>query len=139
LAPTNFTRLLKAALTPVVVTSAAVTSAAALVACGNGAGGDGIAGKTIRYQVEYFGSPQTGQAHRAVTISYTSHEGRQEKHLIALPWTTVVGTAHSGFTPAVKAQFYGFGTIICRILADDELIQQEMSAEEPYPTVECQA
>ncbi len=134
MAPTNFTRLLKAVLTTVVV-----TSAAALAGCEIDVGGDGIAGKTIRYQIEYFGSPQTGQAYRAITISYASNEGRQEKHLVALPWTTVVGTAHSGFTPAVKAQFYGFGTIICRILADDELIQQEMSAEEPYPTVECQA
>lgn len=130
----NPTRLVKP-----VVSTLVVAFGATLSACGSSGGGDGIAGKTIRYQVEYYGSPQTGTAHRAVTISYAANDGRQEQHDVGLPWDTAVGPASSKFTPSVKAQFYGFGTIICRILADDNVIQEKASTEEPYPTVECQA
>lgn len=134
LVPANLTRLVKPVLATVVVAFGTTVAA-----CGGTGGDDGIAGKTIRYQVEYYGSPQTGTAHRAVTISYATDDGRQEQHDVGLPWDTAVGPASSRFTPSVKAQFYGFGTIICRILADDNVIQEKTSMEEPYPTVECQS
>jgi hypothetical protein len=108
-----------------------------LAGCGHG-GGDDITGKSIRYEVEYYGSPQTGLANRAVIISYAApDEGVQEQRNVQLPWTKDVGGAPAGFTASVKARFYGFGTIVCRILADDELIVHETSMEEPYPQVEC--
>jgi hypothetical protein len=96
-----------------------------------------ITGRSIRYQVEYSGSPQTGLANRAVIISYATGEGLKEQHNVALPWTLAVGTAPAGFSASVTAQFYGFGTVVCRILADNELIVSVTSKDEPYPTVEC--
>lgn len=123
---------------PILVTAVA-TLAAAVAGCGGVSGSHGIAGKSIRYQVEYVGSPQTGLAHRAVLISYATNDGIQEQRNVGLPWTTVVTPAGPKLTASVQAQFYGFGTIICRILADDKLIQQHTSPEEPYPKVECKA
>ena len=123
---------------PILVHVLAATAALA-AGCGDGGGSADIAGKSIRYQVEFYGSPQTGIAHRAVTISYSTSEGLQEQHNVGLPWTTTVGTAGRKFTPSVTAQFYGFGTIVCRILADDALVTTSASQEAPYPTVECKA
>jgi hypothetical protein len=132
LAQPKLTRQTKPAL------AAAVTIIGALLAgCGYGGGADGITGKSIRYQVEYSGSPQTGITHRAISIVYATNEGLLEQDNVGLPWTKVVGSASPGFNASVKAQFYGFGTIICRILADDKLIQNKSSGEEPYPSVEC--
>jgi len=37
----------------------------------------------------------------------------------------------------VTAQFYGYGTVVCRILADGKLIVSVRSREGAYPTVEC--
>lgn len=130
MAPTNLARLVK----PVVVIVAAT-----LAGCAGSGGADGISGKSIRYEVGYFGSPQTGSSDRALFISYSTNDGLQEQRNVGLPWAVVSGTAGSGFKASVKAQFYGFGTIICRITADDRLVQERTSAEGPYPTVECQA
>ena len=129
--PTNLIRLLTRAVPCVLL-------AVALVPAGCGHRGDNsITGKSIRYQVEYSGSPQTGLANRAVIISYSTGEGLKEQHNVALPWTVAVGTAPAGFSASVKAQFYGYGTVVCRIVADDKLIVSVRSREEPYPTVEC--
>ena len=108
-----------------------------LAGCGHVGGDISIVGKSIRYEVEYFGSPQTGLANRAVIITYATSEGLKEQRNAGLPWTAAVGTAPAGFSASVTAQFYGFGTVVCRILADDELIVSVRSMEEPYPTVEC--
>jgi hypothetical protein len=129
--PTNLIRLLTRAVPCVLL-------AVALVPAGCGHRGDNsITGKSIRYQVEYSGSPQTELANRAVTISYSTGEGLKEQHNVALPWTVAVGTAPAGFSASVTAQFYGYGTVVCRIVADDKLIVSVRSREEPYPTVEC--
>ena len=132
MAPTNLTRLVKPVFGPVVVTLGAT-----LAACGAGGSDADITGKTIRYQVEYSGSPLTGRAHQALVVSYSTKDGPAEQRNVGLPWTTVVGTASPGFTASVKAQFYGYGTIVCRIVADNKLIQEHTSTQEPYPTVEC--
>lgn len=114
------------------------TLTATVTGCGALRGND-IAGKTIRYQVEYSGSPQDALSNRALVIDYTTTDGRQEQRSIVLPWTKVVGVAGRGFKPSVKAQFEGFGTIACRIVADSRVIAEQTSSEEPYPTVECAA
>ncbi len=120
-----------------------VAMAAALTGCGSDGGsagaGAGAGGKSIRYQVDYFGSPQTGPANRAMTISYATKDGTTELQNVPLPWATIVDAPGAGFTASVKAQFYGFGTISCRIMVDDQLIQQYTSREDPYPKVECTA
>lgn len=74
-----------------------------------------------------------------MTLGYSTHDGQQELRNVELPWTLAVGAAGAGFTPSVKAQFYGFGSITCRILAGDKVIQQQTSSEDTYPTVECKA
>ena len=98
-----------------------------------------VVGKTIRYQVEYVSSPLSQLADRAVTISYSTNEGKQEERMVVLPWTKVVGPAKAGFKPTVRAQFLGFGTITCRILADDKLVTQKLSGQDPYAVAECSA
>ena len=76
-------------------------------------------------------------SHGALIISYSTGDGQQEQKNVSLPWTKVVGTAKPGFTASVEAQFSGFGTITCRILADSKVIQSRTSAEEPYTAVQC--
>lgn len=98
-----------------------------------------VAGKTIRYQVEYVSSPLSQLSNTAVSISYSTNDGRQEQRMVALPWTKVVGPAEAGLKPTVQAQFYGFGTISCRILADDKLVMEKVSQEGPYSVAECAA
>ena len=131
MAPTNLTRLIRL----IAVLSLAV--AAPTTGCGGRSGGSDLAGKIIRYQVEFHGSPATGTATRALFISYATEDGPREQQDVGLPWTTVVSPTSSRFTASVKAQFYGFGTIVCRILADDSLVDMQTSMEEPYPTVAC--
>jgi hypothetical protein len=130
--PTNLIRLVTRAV-PCVLLAVALAPAG----CGHVGVDNAVTGKSIRYQVEYFGSPQTGLANRAVIISYSTTEGIKEQHNVGLPWTFAVGTVPAGFSASVKAQFYGYGTVVCRILADDELVVNATSREEPYPTVEC--
>lgn len=112
-----------------------VSLTATVSACGLG-GGD-ITGKSIRYQVEYTGAPEDELSHTAVFIRYSTNDGEQEQKLVGLPWTKVVGAARPGFKPSVKAQFYGFGTIACRIVANRKVIVQEMSVEGPYSVAVC--
>ena len=112
---------------------------ASTAGCGSYRGDSDILGKTIRYQVEYYDAPEDAQANSALSIEYSSTEGRQQQSDVGLPWTKVVGTAESGFTASVKAQFDGYGTIACRIVADGKVIEQQWSPTEPYPTVECSA
>jgi len=114
----------------------AVALAASVASCDALRGGD-ITGKTIRYQVEYNPSAQDLVHHNALSISYSTSEGQREQKNVSLPWTRVVGTAQPGFKASVTAQFSGFGTIACRILANNKVIQSRTSAEEPYSTVEC--
>jgi len=130
--PTNLITLVTRAV-PSVLLALAILPAG----CGYVGGDNSIVGKSIRYQVEYSGSPHTGLANRAVIISYSTGEGTKEQHNVGLPWTVAVGTAPPGFSASVKAQFYGYGTVVCRILADDKLVVDATSTEEPYPTVEC--
>lgn len=100
---------------------------------------DHAVGKTIRYHVEYSGSAQDALSNSALVIDYMTTEGRQEQKNIVLPWTKEVKGAGRGFKPSVKAQFNGFGTIACRIVADGHFIVEQTSTEEPYPVVECAA
>lgn len=112
----------------------------AVTACsGAYSGNHNVAGKTIRYQVEYISSPVSQLANRAVTISYSTNEGKQEERMVVLPWTTVVGPVKAGFKPTIRAQFLGFGVISCRILADDKLVNQTVSQQDPYAVAECSA
>jgi hypothetical protein len=115
----------------------AVVLAASVASCGALRPNDDITGKKIRYQVEYTNSPEDLSAHGALRISYSTNDGQQEQKNASLPWTKVVGSAKPGFKATVKAQFGGFGTISCRILADDKVIQSRTSTEQPYPEVEC--
>jgi hypothetical protein len=114
----------------------AVALAASVASCDALRDGD-ITGQTIRYQVEYNPSAQDLVHHSALSISYSTSEGQREQKNVSLPWTRVVGTAQPGFKASVTAQFSGFGTIACRILADNKVIQSRTSAEEPYSIVEC--
>ena len=115
----------------------AVTLAASVASCGALRPGEDITGKVIRYQVEYTNSPEDLSDHDALSISYSTNDGQQEQTKVSLPWTKVVGSAKPGFKASVKAQFSGFGTIACRIIADNKVIQSRMSAEAPYSEVEC--
>lgn len=98
-----------------------------------------ITGKSIRYEVEYFGSPEDALSRSALHITYTTNEGQQVQKDVGLPWTKAVGSAKPGFKATVKAQFSGFGTIACRIVANGKVIKHQASAEEPYAIVECSA
>lgn len=115
------------------------TLAATLASCGVFRGSDDITGKTIRYQVEYINSPQDALSKDALAISYSTNDGQQEQKNVRLPWTKVVGPAKPGFKASVRAQFNGFGTIICRIVADGAVIEEMVSNEDPYAVVECSA
>jgi hypothetical protein len=102
-------------------------------------GDDAVTGKTIRYQVEYYGSSVDSLSHSALAITYSTSEGEQEQRNVSLPWTKSIGPATRGFTPSVKAQFNGLGTIICRIVADSDVIVTQTSREDPYAKVACSA
>ena len=97
----------------------------------------GIADKIIRYEVGFISSPDDRLSHSALSISYSTNDGQQEQTNVALPWTKGVGAARPGFTAKVRAQFDGFGTIECRIVADGKVIDERVSAGDPYPVVEC--
>ena len=112
----------------------------ATTACSGAFGIDhNIVGKIIRYQVEYHSSPVGKLSNSAVSIRYSTNDGEQEQRMVTLPWTKVVGSAREGFEPTVRAQFYGFGTISCRILADGKLVMEKVSSQEPYAVAECSA
>jgi len=111
----------------------------ALAGCGDFRDSTAITGKTIRYQVEYFGSSVDTMSHSALTITYSTDEGEQQQKNVSLPWTKSIGPAGRGFTASVKAQFNGFGTISCRIVADSEVIVTQTSSLDPYAAVECSA
>ena len=114
------------------------TLATTVAGCGALSGSD-ITGKTIHYRLEYSGAAQDGASNRALVIDYTTNDGRREEKNSALPWTQVVGVAQRGFTPSVRAQLDGFGSIVCRIVADGKVLAQQTSADGPYPAVECAA
>lgn len=114
----------------------AITLAAVVTGC-DSFHASGITGKTIRYQVEYTNSPEAGLDQDALSITYSTNDGQQGQKAVTLPWTKSIGTAKPGFKASVKAQFDGYGTIACRIVADGKVIQNRVSAEEPYPVVEC--
>jgi hypothetical protein len=111
----------------------------AVAGCGDFRDAAAITGKTIRYQVEYFGSAVDAQSHSALTITYSTNEGEQQQRNVSLPWTKSIGPAGRGFTASVKAQFNGFGTISCRIVADSEVIVTQTSSLDPYAEVACSA
>lgn len=122
--------------------SLALTAAALATMTATGCavvGTNNVAGKPIRYQVEYQASALDRLSQGALSITYTTNDGPQEQTDIVLPWMKVVGTLRSGMKPSVKAQFNGYGTIICRIFADNRLIVERTSPEDPYPVVECTA
>lgn len=112
---------------------------ATVVAGCNPPGSAGLTGKTIRYQVEYYSSALDSQSHSALTIVSSTNEGEEQQRNVSLPWTKAIGPANRGLTASVKAQFDGFGTISCRIVADGEVVVTQTSAQQPYPTVECSA
>jgi hypothetical protein len=118
---------------------ALVVLVATTAGCGTAEPGGDITGKTIRYEVEYLGASEDALSHTALNISYSTSDGQQEQAEVSLPWTTVVGTAERGFTASVSAQFNGFGTIMCRIVADDTVIEQRSSTQDAYPVVECRS
>ena len=95
------------------------------------------AGKTIRYQVGFLNSADSS-ANTALSITYSTPDGMQQQQDVGLPWTAVVAAA-AGFTPSVSVQFNGFGSIECRIVADNVVIEERTSQQEPYPKVECSA
>jgi hypothetical protein len=117
----------------------AVTLAATIAGCDAVRQSGDITGKSIRYEVEYYGSPEDALSHSALTIRYTTNEGQQEQKDVGLPWTKAVGSAKPGFKASVTAQFSGFGTIACRIVANGKVVKQQTSAEDPYAVVECSA
>ena len=123
--------------------SLALTAAALAAMTATGcalAGQHNVVGKSIRYQVEYQGSPLDRMSHSALSVTYTTNDGLQEQTGIQLPWTEVTGTAGPRLRPSVKAQFDGYGSITCRIFADNKLIVERKSPPEiPYPAVECTA
>ena len=104
------------------------------------AGQHNVVGKSIRYQVEYQGSPLDRLSPSALSITYTTNDGLQEQAGIQLPWTEVIGTAGPQLRPSVKAQFDGYGSITCRIFADNKpIVERKSPPAEPYPAVECTA
>lgn len=116
----------------------ALTALAVLVAGCNPVRPDqGITGKTIRYQVEFFGSPVDRLSHTALNITYATSDGAETQKNVSLPWTKVIGPAGRGFTASVKAQFNGFGIIVCRIVADSKVVVKKASPQEPYAEVAC--
>lgn len=122
--------------------SLALTAAALAAMTATGcaiAGQHNVSGKSIRYQVEYQASALDRLSHGALSITYTTNDGPQEQKDIQLPWTKDIGTAGPRLRPSVKAQFDGYGTIICRIFADNRLIVERTSPEDPYPVMECTA
>lgn len=99
-----------------------------------------VVGKSIRYQVEYQESPLDRLSHTALSITYTTNDGPQEQKAVPLPWTIVIGTAGPRLRPSVTAQFDGYGSITCRVFADNKLIVERISpSTDPYPAVECTA
>lgn len=122
--------------------SLALTAAALATMTATGCavvGTHNVAGKPIRYQVDYQASALDRLSRGALSITYTTNDGPREQSDIELPWMKVVGTLRSGMKPSVKAQFNGYGTIVCRIFADNRLIVELTSPEDPYPVVECTA
>jgi hypothetical protein len=122
-----------------VVTPVAVMLVVVLSGCGRSDDDVDIAGQSIRYEVSYSAYPPSHLVGRAIGLSYSNDDGQQDRREVALPWNAVVDTAPAGFVASVKAQFYGYGTITCRILAGDKVIRMNTSPEGTYPTVECQA
>ena len=95
------------------------------------------------YHEEAYGTDalfEFGQGVRTdgIEFGYSQHPGEEQK-LVPLPWNKVIATAKPGFKASVKAQFYGFGTISCRIVADGEVLQTQVSTAGPYSVVECSA
>ena len=105
--------------------------------CGNTGDAVAIAGQSIRYEISYSAYPQSRLVRRAISLSYATNDGQQDQRDVPLPWNAMVDTPRAGVVPSVQAQFYGYGTITCRILAGDRLIQLSTSPEGTYPTVEC--
>lgn len=122
-----------------VVAAVVVLLGAALAGCARAGDDVDIAGQSIRYEISYSVYPPSRLTRRATTLSYTTNDGLQERRDVPLPWNAVVDTARAGFVPSVKAQFHGYGSITCRILSGDRVIQMLTSPEDTYPTVECKA
>ncbi|WP_313674239.1 hypothetical protein, partial [Mycolicibacterium sp.] len=56
----------------------------AVAGCGDFRDAAAITGKTIRYQVEYFGSAVDTLSHRALSITYSTNEGEQQQKNVSL-------------------------------------------------------
>jgi hypothetical protein len=122
-----------------VVAAVVVILGAALAGCGKPGDDVDIAGQSIRYEISYSAYPPSGLLRRAISLSYSTNDGQQDQRDVPLPWNTVVDTARAGFVPSITAQFSGYGSITCRILAGDKVIQLNTSPEGTYPAVECEA
>ncbi len=96
-----------------------------------------VAGKTIGYQLEYYTMPGNALSRYALSISFATNDGPEQQKGVLLPWSKDIGAAQPGFTPSLKAQFNGYGTLVCRILADGEVVASAISAEDAYAVVEC--
>lgn len=89
-------------------------------------------GSLVRYEITTQGDISS------VSLSYIDGEGKSSSESsVSLPWSTSVGM-EEGYTPVLKANSAGRGTVTCSVAVDGEVVTRDTNSGDS-PSVDCES
>lgn len=88
-------------------------------------------GSLVKYEINTQGDISE------VALSYIDKEGNAQSNTnVSLPWSTTIGM-EQGYSPVLKANSSGTGTVTCTITSDGQVISRDTRSGD-NPTVSCE-
>lgn len=88
-------------------------------------------GSLVKYEISTQGDISE------VALSYIDEEGNAQSNTnVSLPWSTTIGM-EQGYSPVLKANSSGTGTVTCTITSDGQVISRDTRSGD-NPTVSCE-